>query len=79
MHTMARVCSALFKTRFLVAKYPKGVLTEVNGFHLSSFFSHSSGRWNKILKLARWKFMPVLTLLSGKCDAGACRVLRELG
>lgn len=46
MHTMARVCSALFKTRFLVVKYPKGVLTEVNGFHLSSFFSHRIRSWN---------------------------------
>lgn len=53
MHTMASVCSALFKTRILVIKYPKGVLTEVNGFPLSHFCSHRLGKWNKILKLAR--------------------------
>lgn len=76
---MASVCSALSKTRILVTKYPKRVLTEVNGFPLSCFCTHRLSRWNKIFKLARWKFMPVLALLSGKCDAGACRVLWELG
>lgn len=79
MHTMASMCLALFKTRILVTKYPKGALTEVNGFPLNHFCTHRLNRWNKILKLARWKFMPVLALLSRKCDAGACRVLRELG
>lgn len=38
MHTMTSVCSALFKTRILVIKYPKGVLTEGNRFPLSRFF-----------------------------------------
>lgn len=79
INTMASEGSTLLKSRTLVIKYPKRILTEVNGFSLSHFFSHRLGRWNKILKLARWKFMPVLALLSGKCDAGACRVLRELG
>lgn len=77
MHAMASTCSSLFKTGILVVKYPEGVPSEVNRFYL--IFFHRSGKWNKTLKVARRKFMPVLASLSGKCNLGACRVLRELG
>lgn len=63
---------------FWLSSSQRGFLLKLMGSTWAEFL-HRSGRWNKILKVARWKFMPVLALLSGKCDTGACRVLREVG